>query len=234
MPNPPVVDRPLFFLDYDGTLAPIVDQPMEAYPHPDVPPLLDVVADRYPLWVITGRHLRDLAVLLRKPLPAVGLHGTQQGVVGETTESLMPAAAVTALDRLREALPDLDGLRVEDKPPSFAVHYRGVPDEAAAREHLQAWAADLPDELTAIWGKKVVELRPVGYDKGVAVTRLAEAHPEHTPIYLGDDVTDEDAFAALEALNRPVLTIKVGPGETRAQHRLPDVEAVVAYLRQYA
>ena len=57
--------------------------------------------------------------------------------------------------------------------------------------------------------------------------RIAAEHPDHTPVYLGDDVTDEDAFAALDA---PAVTVKVGAGETRARYRLPDVDAVVAYL----
>jgi trehalose 6-phosphate phosphatase len=233
MSQPPVAEQPLFFLDYDGTLAPIVDQPMDAVPHPDVPDLLTALAERYPLWVITGRHLRDLEVLLKLPLPAVGLHGTQQGTIGESIDLLMPETAVAALARLRAAVPKLEGVMVEDKDPSFAVHYRNVEDPGEARRRLQTWATDVPDGLDTIWGKKVVEVRPHGFDKGVAVERLAAKHPGHTPLYLGDDVTDEDAFAALDALDRETLTIKVGEGETRARYRLPDVEAVVAYLQRY-
>jgi trehalose 6-phosphate phosphatase len=87
--------------------------------------------------------------------------------------------------------------------------------------------------LDAIWGKKVVELRPEGLTKGTAVRRIADEHPDRTPVYLGDDTTDEDAFEALHDLDRDALTIRIGAEETRADHRLADPDAVVAYLRRY-
>jgi trehalose 6-phosphate phosphatase len=91
----------------------------------------------------------------------------------------------------------------------------------------------VPEGLEPVWGKKVVELRPRGVSKGAAVARVAAAHPARTPVFLGDDVTDEDAFRALN--ERPgAVTVKVGPGETAARFRLPDVDAVVTYLRRLA
>ena len=227
---PPRVDRPLFFLDYDGTLAPIVDDPMAAYPHPDVPDLLTRLGERHPLWIVTGRHLRDLTVLLKLPLRAIGLHGAQQGVIGETVRSTLSEEARAALDRLRARVPRGDGVRVEDKGESFAVHYRGAADEEGVVRRLRAWLEAKPDDLTSIWGKKVVELRPVGVSKGVAVQRIAARYPERRPVYLGDDVTDEDAF---ETLGADAVTVKVGTGPTKARYRLPDVETVVDYLRLY-
>lgn len=227
---PPIVDNPLFFLDYDGTLAPLVEDPMEAFPHPDVDALLARLEVRHPVYIVTGRYLRDLTTFFDRPLHAIGLHGMQQGRLGEPIESTLPEEARAAIARMRAALPAIEGLRVEEKGPTFAVHYRNVRDEAEARAALQAWMDDVPDVLDPIWGKKVVEVRPRGIDKGVAVLRVAAEHPDHTPIYLGDDVTDEDAFAALEGRG---VTVKVGEGETRADYRLPDVEAVVAYLKGY-
>ena len=230
---PPVVDRPLFFLDYDGTLAPIVDDPEEAVPHPDVPGLLRSLNARYPLWVVTGRDLRALASFLDQPLHAIGLHGAQEGTVGGEVKRLMPDDAVQALKQLRASVPSMDGLKIEDKDPSFAVHYRDVEREDEARDRLGSWLDAMPEMLDAIWGKKVVELRPEGLSKGTAVRRIAERHPEHVPVYLGDDVTDEDAFRALQALDRDAVTVKVGPGDTVASHRLADPDEVVEYLRQY-
>ncbi len=122
---------------------------------------------------------------------------------------------------------------MEDKGGAFAVHYRMAPDPDAARRALEAWADGVPDGLEPIWGKFVLELRPAGVSKGTAVARIAAEHPDRTPVYLGDDVTDEDAFRALQALRQPSVTVKVGEGETVAGHRLPDVEAVVAYLRGF-
>jgi trehalose 6-phosphate phosphatase len=80
----------------------------------------------------------------------------------------------------------------------------------------------------------VVELRAKGVSKGVAAGRIAAQHPAHTPVYLGDDVTDEDAFRALNAAQPGAVTVKVGTGETDGRYRLPDVDAVVAYLQGFA
>jgi len=230
---PPVVENPLFFLDYDGTLAPIVDDPDAAVPHPEAPVLLRKLDARYPLWIVTGRDLQALSSFLDRPYHAIGLHGAQEGVVGRETNNLMSDAAAEALRRLRRAVPSIDGLRVEDKEQSFAVHYREVTDEDAARDQLRAWLADLPDVLDAIWGKKVVELRPDGLTKGTAVRRVADDHPDHIPVYLGDDVTDEDAFDALQAMDRNAVTIKIGVDDTQADDRLDGPDAVMAYLRRY-
>lgn len=230
---PPVVDDPLFFLDYDGTLAPIVDDPEAAVPHPDVPTLLRQLDDRYPVWIVTGRDLRALSSFLDHPLPAIGLHGAQEGVIGEEAQRLMPDDAARALQRLRESVPNVEGLRVEDKDQAFAVHYREVEDEEEVQNRLSAWLDAMPEMLDAIWGKKVVELRPEGLTKGTAVRRIAEEHPDCTPVYLGDDTTDEDAFAALQDLERETVTIRVGNEETRAEHRLEGPDEVVAYLQRY-
>ncbi|MFB6277921.1 MAG: trehalose-phosphatase [Salinibacter sp.] len=230
---PPVVDNPLFFLDYDGTLAPIVDDPDAAVPHPDAPDLLRQLDARYPLWIVTGRDLQALSSFLDRPYKAIGLHGAQEGIVGRETHNLMSDEAAEALRRLRQSVPAIDGLRVEAKDQSFAVHYREVADEDEARARLDDWLSDLPDVLDAIWGKKVVELRPEGLTKGTAVRRIADEHPDHVPVYLGDDVTDEDAFAALQEMDREAVTIKIGDDDTRADARLGGPDAVMEYLRQY-
>ncbi|WP_263784936.1 trehalose-phosphatase [Salinibacter grassmerensis] len=230
---PPVVEHPLFFLDYDGTLAPIVDDPDAAVPHPEAPNLLRKLDAQFPLWIVTGRDLQALSSFLDRPYSAIGLHGAQEGVVGRDARSLMSDAAAEALRRLRESVPAVDGLRIEDKDRSFAVHYRAVADEQDARAHLRDWLANLPEVLDAIWGKKVVELRPDGLTKGTAVRRIADQHPDHVPVYLGDDVTDEDAFAALQDMDRNAVSVKVGPGDTRADARLDGPDAVMDYLRRY-
>jgi len=231
---PPVVDRPLFFLDYDGTLAPIVDDPDAAVPHPDVPDLLRELEARFPVWIVTGRDLRALSSFLDQPHNAIGLHGAQQGTVGGDVERLMPDDAAQALQQLRESVPSMDGLAVEEKDQSFAVHYRDVEREEEAQQRLKSWLDTMPGMLDAIWGKKVVELRPEGLTKGTAVRRIVKDHPDRVPVYLGDDTTDEDAFAALQALSRDAVTVRIGEADTRADHRLAGPDDVVEYLRQYA
>jgi trehalose 6-phosphate phosphatase len=227
---PPIPPRPLLFLDYDGTLAPIVDDPASAYPHPDVPALLRRLAQRHPVWVVTGRDLATLGRLLPVDVPALGLHGAEEGVPGGPSRRAALETHAPALERLKASVPDLPGVRVEDKGAAFAVHYRHAEDESAVLPELERWAAEAPADLEPIWGKKVVELRARGVNKGTAVARLSAEHPERTPVYLGDDVTDEDAFRALGELRQDAVTIKVGPGETAARYRLADVEETVAYL----
>lgn len=230
---PPVVDNPLFFLDYDGTLAPIVDDPEAAVPHPRAPELLRTLDAQHPLWIVTGRDLPALASFLDRPYNAIGLHGAQHGVIGEWAEHLMSEEAEEALTRLRRSVPEGDGIWVEEKDRAFAVHYRQADDRADARSRLEEWLREVPEPLDAIWGKAVVELRPEDLTKGTAVSRIAAQHPDRTPVYLGDDVTDEDAFKALDSLDRPAVTVKVGPGETNATHRLEGPDAVMEYLEAY-
>jgi trehalose 6-phosphate phosphatase len=151
----------------------------------------------------------------------------------------MTDAAAQAMQRLRRTLPSMEGVEVEDKDPAFAVHYRQARDAGEAQDRLKAWLETLPDMLDAVWGKKVVELRPQGLTKGTAVRRIAADHPERTPVYLGDDTTDEDAFEALDAMaddDTPApVTVKIGPEDepTAARYRLPDPDAVVAHLQRY-
>ena len=106
IPHP---DRPLLFLDYDGTLAPIVDDPAEAWPHPDVADLLRQLAERHPVVVVSGRGLGALARFLPGVrVRAAGLHGAEVGILGDEPE---PSPALTAvqphLDRLRRSVPEV-------------------------------------------------------------------------------------------------------------------------------
>lgn len=226
----PIVDRPVFFLDYDGTLAPIVTEPMEAFPHPDLPEILSQLASSYPTWIVTGRDLHALGGLLPIRLPAVGLHGIEWGEVGLVEEERIEPDAREAIGTMRARVPAGDGIVIEEKGALFAVHYRRSADPDAARKELDEWAQEAPASLVVIHGKFVVELRPRGVSKGTVVDELAERHPERTPIFIGDDATDEDAF---EVLRDRGVCIKVGPGATQAAFRLESVGDVVKYLKEY-
>jgi len=226
--DPLVLDNPLFLLDYDGTLAEIVDDPEAAFPHPDVPALLTALNEHYPIYLISGRSVASLSRLLQVPgLSVVGVHGMESGILGEDAEPLVAEGDLDALATVREHLPSISGLSAEDKGLAIALHYRRV--DAAGEAALKTWAETVPDTLDRLWGKKVLELRPHGYSKGRTAARLAAEHPQATPVFIGDDTTDEEAFAALPQ----GLTVKVGAGDTQAQARLADVAAVVAYLKRY-
>ncbi|GLV47632.1 trehalose 6-phosphate phosphatase [Thermus sp. LT1-2-5] len=225
-------EKPVFFLDYDGTLAPLAKKPEEAVPHPEAPQVLKMLWARYPVYVVTGRRVKDLEVLLPLPgLPVVGGHGLEEGVLFGEVRPLYPVN----LNPVRKRLPPCPGVRVEDKGFALALHYRGAENEEEAEACLKAWLEGIKDlfatlNLEALPGKKVLEIKLKGVDKGQAVLRLLKRHPHHTPIYIGDDITDEAAFAALEGLG---LTFKVGEGPTRAKGRLKDVEEVLTYLKTY-
>lgn len=228
MREPPVVDAPLLLLDYDGTLAEIVPDPAAAFPHPEVPALLRALRKRYPVYLVTGRSVASLSALLDVPgLEVVGVHGMEAGRLGEAATSLVAEGDLSTLQTVRAGLPSIPGLEVEDKRLAIALHYRKV--DAAGVDALRTWSETAPPGLDRLWGKRVLELRPHGYSKGRAVARLAAEHPQAAPLFIGDDTTDEEAFAALP--QGP--TVKVGEGETCARARLPDVEAVVNYLKRY-
>lgn len=228
--EPPLVERPLFLLDYDGTLAEIVDDPEKALPHPRATEVLTELADRYPLRILTGRRVTDLARLLPVPqLVAIGVHGLEEGRLGAGIHSRLGDDSQELLAQARERLPDFDGVRVEDKGEAIALHYRASPDEERVQSELRDWSSSLPQGLDLVWGKKVLEIRPSGFDKGRAASEIAARHPGSTPVMIGDDTTDEDAF---EALTNGV-TIKVGPGESGARYRLEGVDEVIGYLQRY-
>lgn len=232
MPEPPRPARPLLLLDYDGTLAPIVDDPARAIPHPDVPALLPRLVARHPTVVVTGRDLATLGRLMGATpdgLRAVGLHGAAWGRPGDADDTPSHAPDGDLVSQLRGAVPALPGVTVEPKGALFAVHYRQATDRDAAEAAVEAWARTVPPVLDVIRGKCVAELRPPGVSKGVAVGRLAAEHPDRTPVYVGDDVTDEEAFAALDGVPGAVA-VKVGDGPTRAPYRLPDPGAVATWL----
>ncbi len=228
--RPPRVENPVFLLDYDGTLAEIAPRPEEARPYSGVPELLAALARRYPVYLVTGRRVGDLERLLPVPgLRAYGVHGLEEGTLFGQVRARVPEAALVGLELARERLPRLPGLRVEDKELAIALHYRGAPDEAGLEAALRRLAEELPPGLEALWGKKVLEIRPRGFGKGRVAREIAGRFPDRTPVVLGDDATDEEMFRALPE----AVTVKVGPGPTAARYRLPDVASAVGYLREY-
>jgi trehalose 6-phosphate phosphatase len=238
-------ERAVVALDYDGTLAPVVDRPEDAVAAEGAVAALSRLAARVGrLALVTGRPA-DVVVALGgltevPALEVLGQYGAQHWTQGRLTgDPPLPGVA-----RLREALPALaarEGADVEDKGLSLAVHTRRAPDPDGAlarlRPLLAALAADVG--LEAHPGRLVVELRPPGHDKGGALRRLCEPTPSAV-VFAGDDVGDLAAFDAVEALRaRGVPGLLVcsasdeGPAELR---RRADVVAdgpagVVGVLR---
>ncbi len=196
----------LVAFDYDGTLAPIAAAPDEAVMSPSTSDLLRSLTTLYPTIVITGRSQRDVMRRLHglKFLEVIGNHGIEPSDVSPLYASL----ALTWRSWLERVLAGAEGVWVEDKVYSLAVHYRGARYEEAARARIEVAVAGLPS-ARVVGGKAVVNLIPAGAPhKGTALLHAMERHACSSAIYVGDDVTDEDVFR-LHPANR-VLGIRVG------------------------
>jgi trehalose-phosphatase len=193
--------------DVDGTLAPIVDEPGAATVLPEARAALGALASSYALvGCVSGRPAIEARRIVGiEGLTYLGNHGLERLDPG----SPEPRAAVALAGHEEDAaafLAQLDparlegaGLRVEDKGPIRALHWRGATDEERAGAEAERVAAEAEAAGLAIHrGRKVIELRPpVPFDKGVAIAELLSDHPVRHAFYAGDDRTDVDGFRAL-------------------------------------
>ncbi|GII24559.1 trehalose-phosphatase [Planosporangium mesophilum] len=209
--------------DYDGTLAPIVEDPTRAVPLPEAVAALRALAalPQTTVAVISGRALRDLAALSRLPseVHLVGSHGSEfdVGFVDALAPDLqqLRGELVETLSGLVRRRP---GVRLEVKPASVAVHLRSAEPEVSrlVLESIRTGPATWPG-VNVTQGKEVIELSVITTNKGLAVDALRTQLSASAVVFLGDDVTDEFAFAQLHG---PDLGIKVGAGESRAHHHV--------------
>ncbi len=202
--------RPAVFLDYDGTLTPIVDRPEDAVISADMREVVRALARRCPVCVISGRDRVVVQQLMGiDDLITAGSHGFDIWSPRDGTIEHPAAAGFDGLlERVRTTLDQLvnaiEGIHIEPKKASVALHYRLVfePDRDRVRQAVDELMARFPKQLKVTPGKMVYEIQPnVDWHKGKAVLHLlAELGldgDDVVPLYLGDDVTDEDAFAAL-------------------------------------
>jgi len=230
------ISRAALFLDLDGTLTPLQARPSDVTPEPDLTQLLATASDRLGgrLAIVSGREISQVDHILERACRGVaGVHGLERRTaVGELQAiDADPRIAIVA-DVMAVFAGAQAGLLVERKGRSVALHYRGAPQaEEAMLELADRLAAT--NDLEVQRGDKVVELKTPGPDKGTAVRAFMNEAPFRgaTPIYLGDDLTDEPAFAAARA--RGGLGILVGtlrPTVARARINCPS--AVRAWLRR--
>lgn len=237
LPRPGRGDAWALFLDFDGTLTEIAETPDGVVVDGALREVLTCLRDALggALAVVSGRPIADLdALLAPAKLPAAGLHGMEwRGRDGRIHRHV---EAVGDLGPLRERVALLaasdDRLVVEDKKLSLALHYRRAPErEAELRAQFVGLVADIPG-YHALEGKMVLEAKPDSIGKGFAIESLMRSTPfrGRRPVFAGDDVTDEDGFAAVERMGG--ISIKVGNGKTRAQYRTESVSSLLVWLRE--
>ena len=238
--SPPLslLDGAALFLDFDGTLVELAAAPDAVAVSPALAPLLEQLDRRLQgrLALISGRSIEDLERHLPcKGLAVSGSHGCELRLRDGSLVPLAPAHDLgPARERLHSLAGSVPGLLVEEKPFGIALHYRQAPQEEARVGAVMAELAHGAG-LALQEGKMVFELRPPGADKGDAL-RAFMAEPDFAaarPLFVGDDMTDEHAFAAAAALGG--AGILVGPPrKTAATWRIPDVAGVIEWLTSYA
>ncbi len=192
------------FLDFDGTLSDVAPSPGEARLHPRAAELLPGLARRYPLCVISGRRVADVASLVGMPhINYVGVHG-MEWMEEEARLDPLVLPHLPTLERARRELEaafiDYPGVELEDKLASITVHFRQAPSE---EDEVLRTAEGLADTLglKARRGRMSVELKPpVDIDKGTVVIRLASGWKLSRALYAGDDLTDVGGFRGLRYL----------------------------------
>ncbi len=237
-PPADLLDGAALFLDFDGTLVELAETPDSIRVAPDLPPMLGRLHDRLDgrLAIISGRSLDDLARHL--PLSGIGFAGSHGLELQLPNGVRLPLSIPIGLEDVRSQVVEFASgdprLLVEEKPAGLALHYRRCP-EAADRVAAFMEALAAANDWTLQRGSMVVEIRAAGATKGDAL-RAFMTEPEYRharPLFVGDDLTDEHAFAAAASLGG--AGVLVGPERASAAlYRLDSVAAVAAWLDEAA
>ncbi len=237
--------RPVVFLDYDGTLTPIVSRPELATLAPDMRHTLAALAERCPVAVVSGRDRADIQTLVQlESVYYAGSHGFD--IAGPHQVRMQHAEGLEFLPLLDEVetqlqhqLGTIQGALVERKKFTIAVHFRNVaPEQFGHIELLVDTVLKKHPQLRKGLGKKVFELQPrLDWHKGKAVRWLLDTLALHTPdvvpIYIGDDITDEDAFHTLAGYGLSIVVADT-PRRTAARYALQNPAQVQTLLQRLA
>ncbi|GBE00724.1 trehalose-phosphate synthase [bacterium BMS3Bbin06] len=225
------------FIDYDGTLTPIVDLPENAHIPEETRTLLVKLHKYIPVTIITGRTLEDIRKRVDiEDIIYAGNHGAEiwdgKKVVHTQRSDHNLNLIREILDNLKKNLSDIKGVIVEDKGITASIHYRNVWDKHIGELFRRFWLSvkGYEDRIRITSGKKVFEIRPIhAWNKGDAVKWILSKYGKNrTPLYIGDDVTDEDAYDAIRGKG---ISINVGLN-SRADYYLDDQYKVMELLNQ--
>jgi trehalose 6-phosphate phosphatase len=229
------------YLDIDGTILDLAPSPDVVEVPPWLVPLLQQLSLKLDGAVafVSGRRIAAIdALFTPMKLPAVGVHGGEIRLAGDSivVDQALAAELQSALPLINDAIAQVRGAWVEDKGCAVALHYRSVPERG--REVLRVAemiVAGLGPAFAVLVGKCVVEIRPRHLTKGAGIRRLMEQPPfrGRSPIFAGDDVTDEDAFEVVNQLGG--ISVRVGEtAASAATYRLADPDALRLWLREIA
>jgi trehalose 6-phosphate phosphatase len=230
-----LTERSALFLDFDGTLADLAPRPDSVVVPVELAPLLDRLHDRLngALALVTGRARDDIEPMLSPwRWPAAFEHGALRESAHGAFEQSQPLGMAAALQAARDIAARHEGLLVEQKRTSMALHFRLAPAlEALCVTTLATVIADDP-ELQLMRGKAVVEVKSVRVSKGKAIEAFMQEAPfaGREPLFAGDDVTDEAGFEVVQRLGG--TGIKVGDGPTCARLRCPNPHALRSWLSE--
>ena len=230
----PALGRAALFFDVDGTLLEIQPEPDDVVCDAELRALLEGLLTHCQgaLALISGRSLDGIdRIFSPLKLTAVGLHGAEMRDAAGNVRRADPHIMDHARAAVRDFVETHDGLVLEDKGATLAVHYRKRPDLGAqALAFLLRFSPG--DDLAVQEGKFVVELKPARYDKGSAIATLMRTPPfeGRTPVFFGDDLTDETGFAAINRIGGVSVRIGDAHVRTHAQYTLPDCASLRATL----
>jgi trehalose 6-phosphate phosphatase len=225
-----------YFFDIDGTLVDLATSPGRVRIDRTLRQFLEGLhtSTGGAVALLTGRSISDVDRLFPGiRFPAAGQHGIERrDATGGISRHPFPSEQLDEARRtMAGAVARHSGLLLEDKGLSLALHYRMAPRLGGyAHKLARSLGNRLGNEYCVQPGKRVVEIRPAGKDKGIAIQEFMEELPfrGRTPVFLGDDATDEHGFAMVNQLGG--LSVKVGTGATAASWRVPDVTAARAWL----
>lgn len=229
------------FLDYDGTLTPLIDDPSRAHLDPESRSVLGQVTELHPVTIVSGRDTSVVRSLTGvEGVTYAGSHGHEiqyeDGTIYRHPDSVDALGVLTAAGtRLEDELAATPDVTVERKEFAIAVHTRLASEEARNRAYgVVERLADTTDGLVMTSGKDVRELRPDNtWNKGTAIAYLVETrYPGRVPIFIGDDRTDEDGFRAVRELGGIAAIVGLTEQKsTAAEFQLRDPSQVIDFLR---
>lgn len=211
-------EDPLIFLDYDGTLVPIIKNPDESYPDSEIMALLENLRKKHALYIVTGRSLREIRKFIGNSYNVIALHGAICSLDDGTTYFVDGYARYRRIcdvvyGREKEFTEKYPGVQIINKDGGLVFTKWFVPENLHNKLLEEVKSISLETGMELYLGKMIVELRIPGADKGQAIHEIRKGRPA---IIAGDDITDEDAFRK----NPDAISIHVGAGETIARYSL--------------